>query len=129
MKKELLTTILVIFSAMMAAAGNGIENGSVQGTVINAETRKPVANATFSATIHKSSFQKEFVTDQYGNFRIQNVPPGEHVLIIDRRGYKACRKEGIFIKEGAVFKIVFEVLEDETELHNPFLTPITIHSF
>ncbi len=129
MKKGFLTALLVTASSLLATAGDGIENGSVQGTIIDAETKKPLANTTFSATIHKSSFQKEFSTDQNGNFKIQNIPSGEHVLIIDRRGYKACRKEGIIVKEGTVMKVVFEVLEDETELHNPFLTPITIHSF
>jgi len=129
MKKGFLTALLVTASSLLATAGDGIENGSVQGTIIDAETKKPLANTTFSATIHKSSFQKEFSTDQNGNFKIQNIPAAEHVLIIDRRGYKACRKEGIIVKEGTVMKVVFEVLEDETELHNPFLTPITIHSF
>ncbi len=129
MKKGFLTALLVTASSLLATAGDGIENGSVQGTILDAETKKPLANTTFSATIHKSSFQKEFSTDQNGNFKIQNIPSGEHVLIIDRRGYKACRKEGIIVKEGTVMKVVFEVLEDETELHNPFLTPITIHSF
>ena len=129
MKKGFLTALLVTASSLLATAGDGIENGSVQGTIIDAETKKPLANTTFSATIHKSSFQKEFSTDQNGNFKIQNIPSGEHVLIIDRRGYKACRKEGIIVKEGTVMKVLVEVLPDETELHNPFLTPITIHSF
>lgn len=129
MKKGFLLALLVTTSSLLATAGDGIENGSVQGTIIDAETKKPLANTTFSATIHKSSFLKEFSTDQNGNFKIQNIPSGEHVLIIDRRGYKACRKEGIIVKEGTVMKVIVEVLEDETELHNPFLTPITIHSF
>jgi hypothetical protein len=129
MIKRLLSALLVTGFAMTASAGNGVETGSVQGTIINAETKKPIANTTFSASIHKSSFQKEFVTDQNGKFKLHNIPAGEHVFIIDRRGFKACRKEGIVVKDGVVLKVTIEVFEDETELHNPFLTPITIHSF
>lgn len=129
MNKFLLSALLFTGFACTATAGNGVETGTVQGTIIDAETRKPVANTTFSASIFKNSFQKEFVTDQNGNFKLQHVPAGEHVMIIDRRGYKACRKEGIVVKDGLVLKLQIEVIEDETEMHNPFLTPITIHSF
>lgn len=128
MKKLLLAAFLLSGTSFVAAAGTGIETGSVQGTIIDAETKKPVANTSISAAIHKSSFQKEFVTDANGNFKI-NIPVGEHTLIIDKVGYKAVKKESVIVRDGVIIKINFEVEVAEEELNHPFMTPITMHSF
>ena len=120
---------MTALSAASFAGENGNETGSVQGTIVDAETKRPVANVTFTASIRKSTFQKEIVTDANGNFKINNVPVGEHSLIIDKVGYKAARKDGIFVKDGIVLKVDFEVTEAEEEIHQPFVSPITIHSF
>lgn len=128
MKKILLFTLFVSGLGFFANAGNGAETGTVQGTILDAETKKPIANASFSAVINKASFQKEFQTDANGHFKI-NVPVGEHTLVIDKMGYKAVKRENIIIREGVIIKISFEVVEAEEELHHPFLTPITIHTF
>jgi len=131
MKKILLAAALMTGVSVVANAGadDRNETGSVQGTIFDAETKKPVANVTFTATIKKSSFQKEIVTDANGNFKISNVPVGEQSIIIDKVGYKASKKDGILVKEGMVFKVDFEVIEAEEEIHQPFIAPITIHSF
>jgi hypothetical protein len=128
MKKLLLLAVFVTGCFIFAKAGTGVDNGTVQGTIINAETKKPVANATFSAAINKLSFQKEFQTDANGNFKI-NVPSGEHNIVIDKLGFKAVKKENIIVRDGVIIKLTLEVTEAEEELHHPFMTPITIHSF
>lgn len=131
MKKILLAAVLMTGFSVVSRAGvdDRNETGSVQGTIFDAETKKPVANLTFTATIKKASFQKEIMTDANGNFKISNVPVGEQSIIIDKVGYKASRKDGIIIKEGIVLKLDFEVIEAEEEIHQPFIAPITIHSF
>lgn len=131
MKKILLAAVLMTGFSVVSRAGvdDRNETGSVQGTIFDAETKKPVANLTFTATIKKASFQKEIMTDAYGNFKISNVPVGEQSIIIDKVGYKASKKDGLLIKEGIVLKVDFEVTEAEEEIHQPFIAPITIHSF
>jgi hypothetical protein len=128
MKKIILLAFFVSACSFFANAGTGLDNGTVQGTIINAETKKPVANATFSAAINKLSFQKEFQTDANGNFKI-NLPVGDHNIIIDKLGFKAVKKENIVVRDGVIVKLTLEVIEAEEELHHPFMTPITIHSF
>lgn len=131
MKKLFFVSLFMTAASVAGYAGTdkGGETGSVQGTIVDAETRKPLANVTFTATIKKASFQKDIVTDANGNFKINNVPVGEHSLLIDKVGYKAAKKDGIVIKDGVVFKVDFEVIEAEEEIHQPFVSPITIHSF
>lgn len=132
MKKLLLSAVSLFCVAIVTHAGNngnGAETGSVQGTIIDAETKKPVANVTFTAAISKSSYQKEFITDEKGNFKLSNMPVGEHTIVIDNKTYKPSKKEGVLIRDGLVLKLNFEVKEDEPDDHHPFTTPITIHSF
>lgn len=128
MKKAILFTAIFTGISFFAKASTGTETGIVQGTIIDVETKKPIINTVFSAAIYKNSFQKEFVTDAYGNFKV-NVPVGEHTLIIDKLGYKAVKKEGVVVREGLIVKVNFEIIEAEEELNHPFMTPITIHSF
>lgn len=133
MKKILLAAVFLSGISIVSKAGVGAEQksetGSIQGTIFDAETKKPIANLTFTATFRKTSFQKDIVTDANGNFKINNVPVGEHTVTIDKVGYRAVKKEGVIIKEGAVFRIDFEVTVAEEEIHQPFIAPITIHSF
>ncbi|MFT3843664.1 MAG: carboxypeptidase-like regulatory domain-containing protein [Lacibacter sp.] len=131
MKKIILAAVFMTGVSVygFAGTGSGTETGSVQGTIIDAETKKPLANVTFTAMIKKTSFQKEIVTDANGNFRLNNVPVGEQTLIIDKTGYKAAKKDGVTIKEGLVYKVDFEMIPAEEEIHQPFISPITIHSF
>ena len=128
MKKVILFTAMFTGISFFALASTGTETGIVQGTIIDVETKKPIINTVFSAAIYKNSFQKEFVTDAFGNFKV-NIPVGEHTLIIDKLGYKAVKKEGVVVREGLIVKVNFEIIEAEEELNHPFMTPITIHSF
>lgn len=131
MKKLILASLFMtgVSVGAYASADKGTETGSVQGVILDAETKKPVANATFNASIRKASFSKEIVTDANGNFKLSNVPVGEHILVIDKVGYRASKKEALLVKEGMILKIEFEVIPAEDEIHQPFMSPITIHSF
>ena len=117
---------IVLFTASLLMIGCA---HTVCIKVVDAETKKPLANTTFTAMIRKSSFQKEIVTDANGNFKLSNVPVGEQTLIIDRTGYRAAKKEGVMVNEGLVYKVDFEMIPAEEEIHQPFISPITIHSF
>lgn len=128
MKKVILAVFMISGISFSTQAGTGTETGTIQGTIIDAETKKPVSNVSFSASVTKNSFQKDFVTDANGNFKIV-IPVGEHTVIIDKLGYRAVKKESVTIKENTVLKMNVEVEAAEDELNHPFLTPITIHSF
>lgn len=131
MRKIILLSIIMtgVSISSFAKGENGNETGTVQGIIIDSETKKPVANTTFTAIVRKASFQKEIVTDANGKFILNSIPVGEQTLIIDKVGYRAVKKEGLIIKEGITIKIELEVVEAEEEIHQSIITPITIHSF
>jgi hypothetical protein len=122
--------ILLFFfaNATLSQAGNGVETGTVTGTIVDAETKKPVANVSLSAILQNRGYRKTIVTDAQGNFIMSHVPVGEHIHFIDKRGYKLYRKEGIQVKHGTPLKMYIELLPDEPAGLHSNMIPITLHS-
>lgn len=128
MYKFSLTLLFLFALAALSQAGNGIETGTVTGTVVHAETKKPVANVSLSAVLHNCGYRKAIVTDAQGNFIMKHVPEGEHILLIDKRGYKIYRKEGVQVKRGTSLRLYIELLSDEPAGLHSNMVPITLHS-
>lgn len=128
MYKFSLTLLFLFALAALSQAGNGIETGTVTGTVVHAETKKPMANVSLSAVLHNCGYRKAIVTDAQGNFIMKHVPEGEHILLIDKRGYKIYRKEGVQVKRGTSLRLYIELLSDEPAGLHSNMVPITLHS-
>jgi hypothetical protein len=43
------------------------------------------------------------------------MPVGEVVIILEKKGYKTCRREGVIIKEGVALKLNFDIVNVSTE--------------
>ena len=130
-----MTAILPL--ALMANANNGTngerERGKTEpvlfGTVADAVTKKPVQGVTLSITPALKSQdkdnkdRKEFVTDAGGNFKIPQMPPGEVVIVVEKKGYKTYRKENVIIKEGVSLKMNLDLTadEDESDVFHPLM--------
>jgi hypothetical protein len=128
-KSYLLLAALLPLSLLAKANG---ENGNrkaepaLQGNVADAATKKPVQGVTVSISTPKGQEKKEFTTDAAGNFKVPQMPAGEVIIILEKKGYKTTRREGIIIKEGNSLKMSFDItnmqqLEDESDAFHPFL--------
>ena len=123
--------------ALMAKANNG-NNGErergknepvLYGIVADAVTKKPVQGVTLSITTagkgqDKDKDRKEFVTDAAGNFKVPQMPPGEVVIVLEKKGYKTYRKENVIIKEGVSLKMNVDLTaadEDESDVFHPLM--------
>lgn len=98
----------------------------LQGTVADATTKKPVKGVTISISVVKGQEKekKEVVTDASGNFKIPQMPAGEILIVLEKKGYKTYRKEGVVIKEGASLKLTFDMVnmeEDESDVFHPLM--------
>jgi outer membrane receptor for ferrienterochelin and colicin len=99
--KRIILLFAIIFSVTAAKAQFGIGGGSttvgkISGTVIDSLTKKPLDYATvaiYRAT--GSSPINGVVTDEKGNFRIDNVKPGQYKLGISFIGYPTKMITGI----------------------------------
>ena len=125
----LLTAALLPLSLLTKA--NGGNNGDrktepvLSGSVSDASTRKPVSGVTVSISGSKGQNKKEYTTDASGNFSVPQMPVGEVVIVLEKKGYKTYRREGVIIKEGASLKISFDITnvreeEDEGDIFHPF---------
>src|SRR5437763_852572 len=121
-KSYLLLAALLPLSLLTKANG---DNGShkdpmLLGNVADATTKKPVQGVTVSISNSKGQEKKAFTTDASGNFKVPAMPAGEVIIVLEKKGYKTTRREGIIIKEGASVKMSFDItntqIDDESDV-------------
>ncbi len=121
----LLTALLPLSLVVKANHGkDGKSEPSVLGSVADAATKKPVSGVTVSITCAKMQGEKEVITDASGNFKIPQLCAGEVTIVLEKKGYKTFRKEGVVLKEGMSLKMNFDIRlegEDESEVFHPLL--------
>ena len=128
-RKILLLLIASLPLCLLAKANGGAkESGKaepvLQGIVSDATTKKPVEGVIISISTSKGQQKKEFTTDASGNFKVPHMPVGEIVIVLEKKGYKTCRREGVIIKEGSALKLNFDILnneDDESDVFHPLM--------
>lgn len=127
-KKVLLLLAVALPLSLLTRANNGSKDEgktepALMGSVSDASTKKPVQGVTVSISGIKGQDKKEYTTDASGNFKVPQMPAGEVVIVLEKRGYKTVRKEGIIIKEGVPLKLNFDISfqEDESDVFHPFM--------
>ena len=122
------TLLLVSFLslAMLAQASDdkdGKTEPVLQGYVADGSTKKPVKGVTISVKSPKGD--KEYVTDSNGSFKISQLPSGEVTIVLEKKGYKTYRREGVLLKEGISLKLNFDMYAeenyDESDVFHPLL--------
>lgn len=127
-KKVLLLLAVALPLSLLTRAnggtkGEGKSEPVLTGSVSDAATKKPIQGVTVSISGTRGQDRKEFTTDASGNFKVPQMPAGEIVIILEKKGYKTYRKEGIIIKEGASLKLNFDISfdDDESDVFHPFM--------
>src|SRR5690606_14039848 len=75
---------LFINTLLFLAITNLYSQNSISGTVVNANTNEALA----FANIYVSNLEKGTYSDENGVFQINNLPSGNHTLIVSSIGYK-----------------------------------------
>jgi hypothetical protein len=128
-KKRLLFLAALLPLSLLTRA-NGIDerygknDPMLHGFVSDASTKKPVQGVTISISTPKGHEKKEVTTDAAGNFKVPQMPAGEVVIILEKKGYKTCRREGVVIKEGVSLKLNFDIAtyeDDESDVFHPIM--------
>jgi outer membrane receptor for ferrienterochelin and colicin len=99
--KRIILLLAIIFSVTAVKAQFGVGGGSttvgkVSGTIIDSLTKKPLDYATVA--IYRATGNSPIngvVTDEKGNFRIDNVKPGQYKLGVSFIGYPTKMITGI----------------------------------
>ncbi len=114
--KKILLLALISVPALSAQAnerGNDKKGDpSINGYVSDAESKKPVQGVTVSIS-GKGQDKKELITDASGNFKTSQLVPGEVTILLEKKGYRTYRKEGVVIKEGITLRLNMDIEEDD----------------
>ena len=127
--KKLLLIALFIAPAMWASAnsdgpGKDERKGdpSINGSVSDAESKKPVPGVTVSISGKGQEKKETLITDASGNFKTNLLAPGEVTIILEKKGYRTYRKEGVMTKEGVTLRINLDIEEnDDSGVFHPLL--------
>ena len=75
---------VLFFVAGILSFSIAAQNGIIEGTIKDVETKSPITGAT----INLSSTNKGDNTDAFGSFRFTNLPAGQYELIASHTGYR-----------------------------------------
>ena len=114
---------LSVLTRANGAKGEEKTEPALTGSVSDAASKKPVQGVTVSISTVKGQEKREFTTDASGNFRVPQMPAGEVIIVLEKKGYKTYRKEGIVIKEGVSLKLNFDItsIEDDSDVFHPLM--------
>ena len=123
MKKLML--LLAFSSAGFAAyATSGTEKQktvepAVAGTVLDAATKKPVADVVITATHTTAKSQHTITTDANGQFKLPQLPTGTYKFKFEKANYQSVEKQNVTVKQEAPVKINIEISNypDQDEDH------------
>ena len=109
--RTLLVGIVVTLSALPAAA----QNGAISGRVTEAGSDRGIATAGVRvlAGIRNAGGAP---TDENGNYRITNIPPGTYTIEARRVGYSPTRVDGVVVGTGGSATVNIAMGELPTQL-------------
>lgn len=122
--KRLLVSCSLFLVSFIAKAGDPVDGKSepaIQGYVADGYTKKPVKGVVISVKSVKGD--KEYVTDANGTFKVGQLPTGEVTIVLEKKGYKTYRREGVLLKEGMNLRLNFDMfledVADESDIFHP----------
>ncbi|HEX6915326.1 MAG TPA: carboxypeptidase-like regulatory domain-containing protein [Chitinophagaceae bacterium] len=114
--KQLLLSLAFVLAAhfLYASAGTNTTNGTcVSGTVLDANTKKPLAEVTVVA-VHANNKTETVTTNAQGQFRIVSLPQGTYTLRLSKEDYKNEKKE-VVLKPETSIRVTVEMVAEELE--------------
>ncbi|WP_100628747.1 TonB-dependent receptor [Algoriphagus formosus] len=106
MKTKLLSLLFIFLSGTILA------QGVVKGRIFNPVNNEPVA----FANVLILETELGAISDEDGNYEIQNVPPGLYNIRASFVGYKTVTKYEIQVSQAKAIQLDFELQEDASEL-------------
>jgi len=126
MKAVLLLCIFGIFGSICFANEKRLcSDCSFTGIVVDATSKKPMANVIIVAKAASSNNEEKVVTDQQGQYSIPSLPAGTYTLRFEKSNYKPLEKKKVVVKNNSA-KLNVELLvnENKEEDHHNWLLKI-----
>ncbi|WP_044191869.1 TonB-dependent receptor [Hyalangium minutum] len=104
----LLVLALCLASSQALAQGTSVLLGNVTDTV----TKRPVADVVVTATSPKLQGEQAVVTDEDGNYRIPQLPPGVYTLRFEKEAFKPYSRENIALRLDYSVRVNVELIPE-----------------
>ena len=98
---------------------------SFTGIVVDATSKKPMADVIIVAKGASLSNEQKVVTDEQGQFAIPSLPAGTYTLRFEKNNYKPVEKKNLVVKNNSA-KLNVELLvnDNKEEDHHNWLLKI-----
>ena len=102
----------------LSASGAALAQGSsvLTGTVVDTQTRQPLANVVVTATGAALQGEQMSVTDSSGLYRIPQLPPGRYTLRFDLEPYQPLSRTSIDVPGDRTLRFNVELFNKNVEL-------------
>ena len=98
--KLLLAAALLVPSMSRAGIVPAIFTASVQGIVIDADRRMPLAGVIASLVVENRAERKSTVTDKSGTFAFKGLQAGKYDISFQKDGYDVLMLTGLNVERG-----------------------------
>lgn len=118
--KKILVAALLLFVAQLgfaSAGSNSTNSASVTGTVLDATTKKPLADVTVVA-VNGSNKVETVTTNAQGQFKIATLAQGTYTLKLTKEDYKNADKKEVVIKPEHTTKVTIEMIAEALETNS-----------
>ena len=102
-RNVLLRVALAIGIGIATTTPVAAQDGTLRGTITDG-TGAALPGVTVTITSPALIGTREAVTDDIGQYRLANLPPGTYVLTAQLAGFSAARRENIVMRAGATFQ-------------------------
>ena len=99
MKNIFLCFLLVICAQVCFATENSLTGSIFSGTVVDANTKKPVADVMIIAHGQETGDEQKFTTDVHGQYKIPSLPIGTYTIRFEKSNYKPVEKRNLSVKK------------------------------
>ena len=96
----------------------------LHGNITDASTKKPVAGVLVVVLGARNSDKREYTSDASGNFKVNQMPSGEVTIVLEKKGYKSYRREGVIIKEGLSLKLNMDLKAEDRGEDSDYFHPM-----
>jgi hypothetical protein len=127
MKNKLILLVAFLLGGYCAIADSGEKNKKedpdVTGTVINAESGKPLKDVSIIA-YSAAKKEKVVVSDGTGAYSLIDLKPGTlYKLVFEKDGYKKVVKEKLLFKTSEKYLLNIEMAEDDEAVFDLMPSP------
>ena len=105
-----LVTLLTAGSA--SAQGTAV----LTGTIVDAATKKPLADVVVTVTSPALQGEQTVVTDGSGSYRVPNLPQGDYTLRLDKDSFRPYARGGITMRGSSTIRVNAELLPESVQL-------------